>query len=65
MILAIRSASYHNLLSIPVARSVMGYDDNYGYSLFRPLLTTVLLDVDLQGKEAVRRILTVKCSVRR
>jgi DNA-binding LacI/PurR family transcriptional regulator len=36
---------------------VIGYDDTYESSFFYPALTTVSLDLDLQGKEAVRRIL--------
>ena len=35
----------------------MGYDGTYESSFFHPALTTVSLDLDLQGKEAVRRLL--------
>ncbi|PUW86395.1 hypothetical protein CBR14_22375, partial [Cronobacter sakazakii] len=36
---------------------VIGYDDTYESSFFYPALTTVSLDLDMQGKEAVRRLL--------
>lgn len=36
---------------------MIGYDDTYESSFFYPALSTVSLDLDLQGKEAVRRIL--------
>lgn len=42
---------------MPGEKSVIGYDDTYESSFFYPALSTVSLDLDLQGKEAVRRIL--------
>ena len=45
------------LLAVPGEKSVIGYDDTYESSFFYPALSTVSLDLDLQGKEAVRRIL--------
>lgn len=41
---------------MPGEKSVIGYDDTYESSFFYPALSTVSLDLDLQGKEAVRRI---------
>lgn len=42
---------------MPGEKSVIGYDDTYESSFFYPALSTVSLDLDLQGKEAVQRIL--------
>jgi len=42
---------------VPGQVSVVGYDDTYESAFFHPSLTTVSLDLDLQGKEAVQRIL--------
>ncbi|MDG6692676.1 substrate-binding domain-containing protein, partial [Staphylococcus aureus] len=44
-------------LRVPQDVSVIGYDDTYESSFFYPALTTVSLDLDMQGKEAVRRLL--------
>lgn len=58
MALGVLSAFHQNQLSIPGNKSVIGYDDTYESSFFYPALTTVSLDLDLQGREAVRRILS-------
>ncbi|MCA1921665.1 LacI family DNA-binding transcriptional regulator [Buttiauxella noackiae] len=58
MALGVLSAFHQNQLSIPGHKSVIGYDDTYESSFFYPALTTVSLDLDLQGREAVRRILS-------
>ncbi|WP_299998316.1 LacI family DNA-binding transcriptional regulator [uncultured Cedecea sp.] len=57
MALGVLSAFHQQQLSIPGQKSVVGYDDTYESSFFYPALTTVSLDLDLQGKEAVRHIL--------
>ena len=57
MALGVLSAFHQQQISIPGEKSVIGYDDTYESSFFYPALTTVSLDLDLQGKEAVRRIL--------
>ncbi|MCT4700405.1 LacI family DNA-binding transcriptional regulator [Enterobacteriaceae bacterium H20N1] len=57
MALGVLSAFHQHQISIPGEKSVIGYDDTYESSFFHPALTTVSLDLDLQGKEAVRRIL--------
>lgn len=57
MALGVLSALHQQQISIPGEKSVIGYDDTYESSFFYPALTTVSLDLDLQGKEAVRRIL--------
>lgn len=57
MALGVLSAFHQHQISIPGEKSVIGYDDTYESSFFYPALTTVSLDLDLQGKEAVRRIL--------
>ncbi|MFS2224900.1 LacI family DNA-binding transcriptional regulator [Pantoea sp. B65] len=62
MALGVLSAFHQNHLSIPGQKSVIGYDDTYESSFFHPALTTVSLDLDLQGKEAVRRILSASDS---
>ncbi len=58
MALGVLSAFHQNQLSIPGQKSVVGYDDAYESAFFHPALTTVSLDLDLQGREAVRRILS-------
>lgn len=57
MALGVLSAFHQHQISIPGEKSVVGYDDTYESSFFYPALTTVSLDLDLQGKEAVRHIL--------
>ncbi|PWW08213.1 LacI family DNA-binding transcriptional regulator [Mangrovibacter plantisponsor] len=57
MALGVLSAFHQHQLSIPGQKSVIGYDDTWESSFFYPALTTVSLDLDLQGKEAVRRLL--------
>ena len=57
MALGVLSAFHQHQVAIPGEKSVIGYDDTYESSFFYPALTTVSLDLDLQGKEAVRRIL--------
>lgn len=58
MALGVLSAFHQNQLAVPGEKSVIGYDDTYESSFFYPALTTVSLDLDLQGKEAVRRMLS-------
>lgn len=57
MALGVLSAFHQHQISVPGEKSVVGYDDTYESSFFHPALTTVSLDLDLQGKEAVRHIL--------
>ena len=57
MALGVLSAFHQHHIAIPGEKSVVGYDDTYESSFFHPALTTVSLDLDLQGKEAVRRLL--------
>ncbi|ADM99397.1 transcriptional activator of the gan regulon [Dickeya dadantii 3937] len=57
MALGVLSAFHQNQLTIPGQKSVIGYDGTYESSFFHPALTTVSLDLDLQGKEAVHRLL--------
>lgn len=57
MALGVLSAFHQHQIAIPGEKSVIGYDDTYESSFFHPSLTTVSLDLDLQGKEAVRRLL--------
>ena len=57
MALGALSAFHQQHIAIPGEKSVVGYDDTYESSFFHPALTTVSLDLDLQGKEAVRRLL--------
>ncbi|KAA8997330.1 LacI family DNA-binding transcriptional regulator [Affinibrenneria salicis] len=59
MALGVLSAFHQNQLTVPGQKSVIGYDDTYESAFFYPALTTVSLDLDLQGKEAVRRMLSV------
>lgn len=44
-------------IAVPEQVSVIGYDDSYESAFFIPALTTVRLDLDAQGKEAVARVL--------
>ena len=57
MALGVLSAFHQHQVAIPGEKSVVGYDGTYESSFFHPALTTVSLDLDLQGKEAVRRLL--------
>ncbi|QJT81592.1 LacI family DNA-binding transcriptional regulator [Kosakonia sp. MUSA4] len=57
MALGVLSAFHQHQIAIPGEKSVVGYDGTYESSFFYPSLTTVSLDLDLQGKEAVRRLL--------
>ncbi|MEF4262422.1 LacI family DNA-binding transcriptional regulator [Escherichia coli] len=57
MALGVLSAFHQHQVAVPGEKSVIGYDDTYESSFFYPSLSTVSLDLDLQGKEAVRRIL--------
>jgi DNA-binding LacI/PurR family transcriptional regulator len=50
MALGVLSAFHQQQISIPAEKSVIGYDDTYESSFFYPALTTVSLDLDLQGK---------------
>jgi DNA-binding LacI/PurR family transcriptional regulator len=56
MALGVLSAFHQHQVAVPGEKSVIGYDDTYESSFFYPALSTVSLDLDLQGKE-VRRIL--------
>lgn len=44
-------------IAVPRQVSIIGYDDSYESAFFIPSLTTVRLDLDAQGKEAVARVL--------
>lgn len=44
-------------IAVPRQVSVIGYDDSYESAFFIPALTTVRLDLDAQGQEAVARVL--------
>ncbi|WP_437615292.1 LacI family DNA-binding transcriptional regulator [Erwinia sp. V71] len=57
MALGVLSAFHQRGVAVPGQVSVIGYDDTYESAFFHPALTTVSLDLDLQGKEAVARIL--------
>lgn len=57
MALGVLSALHQRGVAVPGQISVIGYDDTYESAFFYPALTTVSLDLDLQGKEAVARIL--------
>ena len=57
MALGVLSAFHQRGVAVPGQVSVIGYDDTYESAFFHPSLTTVSLDLDLQGKEAVARIL--------
>lgn len=57
MALGVLSALNKAHITVPQQVSVIGYDDSYESSFFIPALTTVRLDLDAQGKEAVARVL--------
>ncbi len=57
MALGVLSALHQRGVAVPGQISVIGYDDTYESAFFHPALTTVSLDLDLQGKEAVSRLL--------
>lgn len=57
MALGALSALHHAGIAVPQQVSVIGYDDSYESEFFIPSLTTVRLDLDAQGKEAVARVL--------
>lgn len=58
MALGVLSAFHQNQITVPGQKSIIGYDDTNESAFFSPALTTVSLDLDLQGKEAVRRVLS-------
>ncbi len=55
MALGALSALHQAQIAVPEQVSVVGYDDSYESAFFIPSLTTVRLDLDAQGKEAVAR----------
>ncbi|MCS2158044.1 LacI family DNA-binding transcriptional regulator [Scandinavium sp. H11S7] len=57
MALGALSALNQANIAVPAQVSVIGYDDSYESAFFIPSLTTVRLDLDAQGKEAVARVL--------
>ena len=57
MALGVLSALNKAHITVPQQVSVIGYDDSYESAFFIPSLTTVRLDLDTQGKEAVARVL--------
>jgi DNA-binding LacI/PurR family transcriptional regulator len=57
MALGVLSAFHQNGVAVPGQKSVIGYDDTYESAFFHPSLSTVSLDLDRQGKEAVERLL--------
>lgn len=57
MALGVLSALQEAQIAVPRQVSVIGYDDSYESAFFIPALTTVRLDLDAQGKEAVARAL--------
>ncbi|WMY73326.1 LacI family DNA-binding transcriptional regulator [Buttiauxella selenatireducens] len=57
MALGVLSALHQAQIAVPQQVSVIGYDDSYESAFFTPSLTTVRLDLDTQGKEAVARVL--------
>lgn len=57
MALGVLSALHQNGVAVPEEKSVIGYDDAYESAFFHPSLSTVSLDLDLQGKEAVERLI--------
>lgn len=59
MALGVLSALNKAHITVPQQVSVIGYDDSYESAFFTPSLTTVRLDLDAQGKEAVARVLAV------
>ncbi len=50
MALGCLSAFHQHQVAVPGEKSVIGYDDTYESSFFYPALSTVSLDLDLQGK---------------
>lgn len=60
MALGVISALHQHNVAIPEQVSIIGYDDTYDSAFFHPALTTVSLDLDLQSKEAVERLLATK-----
>jgi len=63
MALGVISALHQHNVAIPEQVSIIGYDDTYDRAFFHPALTTVSLDLDLQSKEAVERLLATKNDV--
>lgn len=59
MALGALSALHKAGITVPRQVSIIGYDDSYESAFFIPSLTTVRLDLDAQGKEAVARVLAV------
>lgn len=57
MALGVLSALHQRGVAVPGQISVIGYDDTYESAFFHPSLSTVSLDLDRQGKEAVEHIL--------
>ncbi len=57
MALGALSALHQANVAVPEQVSVVGYDDSYESAFFIPSLTTVRLDLDAQGKEAVAKVL--------
>lgn len=57
MALGALSALHQARIAVPEQVSVVGYDDSYESAFFIPSLTTVRLDLDAQGREAVARML--------
>lgn len=57
MALGALSALNEAHIAVPQQVSVIGYDDSYESAFFIPALTTVRLDLDAQGKNAVKQIL--------
>ncbi len=51
MALGVLSAFHQHQVAVPGEKSVIGYDDTYESSFFYPALSTVSLDLDLQGKK--------------
>ncbi len=50
MALGVLSAFHQHQVAVPGEKSVIGYDDTYESSFFYPALSTVSLDLDLQGE---------------
>jgi DNA-binding LacI/PurR family transcriptional regulator len=69
MALGVLSAFHQQQISIPAEKSVIGYDGTYESSFFYPALTTVSLDLDLQGKRLCgafwTAVKTMRCACRR
>lgn len=60
MALGALSALHRARIAVPERVSVIGYDDSYESAYFIPALTTVRLDLDAQGKEAVAKVLAAQ-----